>query len=179
MKKFLMTILTIFLTVVSLLNICGCKARPEIIFTDAKIKLEANNYMVTITKESSELTSEISPPFSIDFSYVIYKALIAKNDSGDKLLIIDFNTVKDAKKFYNYTNESLKADLAYYEAKSQFWKYYLDTCKDQMPLDTLKAEEYYYEKLIDTLKEKKSYSIGKNGTVVWYGTKNAIRDSKN
>ena len=110
MKNLWKKLLTVFLAIIALLNICGCKAQPELIFTDAKIKLEANNYMVTITKESNQYVSEIHPPFAIDFSYAMYKVLVAKHDSGDKLLIIDFNTAKDAQKFLSQygwtTNEA-------------------------------------------------------------------------
>ena len=169
MKKFWQKLISVFLGIICLLTVCGCSTKPEISFGSAKSTMEKNHYDVKISQEATTYISSLSLPFDINFPDIIYEFFIAEY-SREMILMLDFNKASDAKSFYKYAKKSMKADIAQYEAKASLFEYYLDQQDDRIV-----SLEAYFVNIKATLDSKKRYCIGRKGTTIWYGTKEAIK----
>ena len=94
------------------------------------------------------------------------------------LYVTVYATTKLAKLDY----ENRKAQLEYYkeslEREIKKIKHILDKLDDELKSSEIDDYEDDLKDLEKQLKEYKEYVVGISGKTVWYGTKDAIKDSK-
>ncbi len=155
MKKILsmLLVLVTMLTVCMSLVACG-GPKPNLNLDRAKKNLKDNDYEVEICDGDEWEDVE-------DGALAMEEVLYADDEDGDNYIyIIKFKTTKDAKLYYKaFENE---------DAWVKYLKYVLKKYGDD--LDREDREEFE-ERIED-------YSWGRSGKYVWYGTKDAIKDTK-
>ena len=132
----------------------------------AKANLEDADYSATYTDDE-------------DYLGVGEVERLTASDDDDNILYV---VVYASNKLANLTYEELKANL---EAEKESTKREIERIKHILKKfdDELKSAEIdkYEDELKDLeeeLEEYKNFVIGKSGKTVWYGTKDAIKDSK-
>ena len=141
--------------------------KPELDLEDAADNLEDADYYVSYTDDEDNL------------SVGMEESLSASSDDGDDgLYIVKYADAKSAS--IAYDEAKMEIDNAKEEIKLSIKKYENILKKYEDDLDSDEID--YYEDLIkdleDELEEYDEYVIGKSGKTVWYGTKDAIEDSK-
>ena len=153
MKK----ILSLLLVLVTMLALCtslvACGGpKPQLNLDKAEDCLKDHDYFVVV---------EDGEEYGGYEGYAVEEYLYAEDDNDNELTIIKFKTSKAAKLYYKYLGKGEEKTLKYL-----LKKYGNDMDKD---------EKKYLEK---ELKEAQEWVIGRSGKYVWYGTKDAIKDSK-
>lgn len=160
MKK----ILSIFLVLVTMLAMCmslvacGLK-KPNLDFEDAAKNLERKGYNVVLIYEDG---------YGSHIGYAIKNYISASEEDGDNYIYIyEFKTAKAARLYYNF----IKMDYGKGSAIYKFYKRLLRKYGDDMEREDRKDLEDYIEEMEEEV-------CGRSGKYVWYGTKDAAKDTK-
>ena len=158
MKK----ILSIFLVLVTMLAMCmslvACGGpRPCLNLDKAEDCLEDNDYYVTIV-DGDELDT---------IGYAVKERLYAEDDGDNYIYIYEFKTVKAAKLYYEYIGAHYGKGSPEYKAAKRLLRKY----GDDMEREDRKDLEDYIEEMEEEV-------CGRSGKYVWYGTKDALEDTK-
>ena len=173
MRKTLSRLFVVALFAIFALSLVSC-TKPELDFDDAEDNLEDADYTVYVSEKSS---------------VNVEKELRATHKDGDYLLIAEYKDAKSAKiayQEYKLSRQSqldeLKAEIKYYELRIKEYKNLIDKYDDDIDADTYEERieelEDGIEELEDDIKKVKEMSLGRSGKIVWYGTKDAVKDSK-
>ena len=160
MKK----MLSIFLVLVTMMAMsvslvaCGFK-KPNLDFEDAAKNLERKGYNVVLI-DGDEYGSYTG--------YAIKNYISASEEDGENYIYIyEFKTVKAAKLYY----EDVKIYYGTGSSEYKFYKKLLKEFGDDMDRDDRKDVEDYLEEMEEEV-------CGRSGKYVWYGTKDALEDTK-
>ena len=162
MKKTIKALVALMLVFCTLFSLTSCSV-PELDLEDAKENLEDEDYYVNYDEEGEPgLEESLSARSGDDFLYVY----ICESRKIAKLMYQELKLQLD----YNIQSTEI-------EIKSV--KHILNKFEDDMSDDEIDEYEDRLDELEDKLELlKKEYVFGKRGKTVWYGTKNAIEDSK-
>lgn len=155
MKKILsmLLVLVTMLTVCTSLVACG-GPKPTLNLDKAKRNLKDNDYEVEIMDGDDWEDVE-------DGALAIEEVLYAEEEDGDNYIyIIKFKTTKDAKLYYKAEEDG--------SAWVKFLKYVLKKYGDDLDREDRDEIE----------EEIEDWTWGCSGKYVWYGTKDAVKDTK-
>ena len=100
------------------------------------------------------------------------------NDDNDGIVIMILESDELAKIRYN----ELKAQFEYSKKIAQIRideiKYTMEHDKAELSEDELKEMSEELDDLKEELKDINSFSLGRSGATIWYGTRNAAKDSR-
>lgn len=172
MKKILSAVLVAVLLVGCVFALASCGKvqgeKPELDLKAAAKALEKEDYTVTHTKDKDALDPWIEERLS---AY--------DKDYENSLTIIVFKDSKTAKFYYeerlaylNYQKDALKTEIEYSEYLLKEYESKLDSDE----IDDLEDEIKDMKEELEELKE--DYCYGIDGCTVWYGTADAVKDSK-
>ena len=162
MKKIIGTFCVLLTICVLVLSSC---ASPELDFDDAKVTLEEKGYTVLHTK--NPLTEGMVASFT------------ASNDDDEYLYMAEYESSALASVQYDkvklqYETEEKETQLEIDELEA-----FYDLYKDQMSDEKKQAHKddiAELEKSIDDLND--NFTFGRSGCIIWYGTVQAVKDSK-
>lgn len=163
MNKKILVVLCLFMF---LFVLSSCNEKPKLDFNKAKENLEDEGYLITYVDNS-------------EFLEVNEKQSLHGYEDQEFISIIEFRDLKSARLFLKYlesefdkTTENLKAELKMY--KHTLNKYDKELTSEEM--DDLKEEIRELEEELEEYEE--DYKCGRSGKIVWYGTEDAIEDTK-
>ena len=163
MKK----LLALALIIVSIFSFASCSlfaAKPEFDLDDAKDALEDADYTVI---------------YEDDLDTPGIKEYLRAYDSKDNsLTIIVFEDAKLANLAYQQQKLEFEYDKDELELEIKANEHRLDKYEDDLDSADIDSIEDDIKDMNKELKEMKDYVIGKSGKTIWYGTKDAIKDSK-
>ena len=183
MKKTLLRIFALVLTLCTVFSLASCFApKPKLDLEAAKENLEDEDYIVSYVDDEDVLDTNVA------------ERLVARDEDGETALTVvvysDAKSAKIAYKIqqlnYDYQIEAYNMQIDYYELEIKALKNKIRAYDDELKSDEIdaleeKIEEYEddVDDLKDELKEyKKDYVIARRGKTLWYGYKDAIKDSK-
>ncbi len=167
MSKFFKISVAVLLLICSLLSFCSCASRPLLDLKEAAENLEDEGYVVTYNDDAED-----SDPSEQEYLY-------AYGDSDDRLVITVFTHSRMATLRYESLKMSYENNIDSIKLQIETLKYEIKKYGDDLDDDELDELEDELDELEDELEYyKEDYCIGKSGKTVWYGTKDAIKDSK-
>ena len=181
MKRKLAVLLALAMLIGCVALFASCGAKPELDLEKAKDALEDEDYTVYYSDDEDDL-----PVYAEG-------VLSASDDDDNYVYIMRFADAKTAKLYYNTLkidrdNEiaEIKAEIKSLKAEIKASEQVLKKYEDDMKSDEIEDLEDEIEELEDEIKDlekeledmKEDYVIGRSGKVVWYGTADAIKDSK-
>ncbi|MBE5739792.1 MAG: hypothetical protein E7349_02925 [Clostridiales bacterium] len=171
MKKFWKTLLSCLLMIISTLSICCCAPKPALDIDDAKDALEDADYDVEfITNPDTD---------EVEFAESIDKYLTAEGENDEYICMILFDSATMAKKYYNTLLYSVESEIKQMEANIKACEYYLKKYDEKIKSDERdEIEDWIKEDKKDIEKYEEEYCIGRSGKLVWYGSIDAIKDTK-
>ncbi len=166
MSKNLKIAIALMLLSCTFLTLCSCVAKPKLNLEDAADNLKDENYTVYYVEDAEDNNPRYQETLN---AY--------KGDEG--ISIIKFTDSKTANLYY----ENLKLE---YDYKIDSLRLQIETLKHQIKKyedDLSKEEIKSLEKTLENCEEslekyKEDYCFGKSGKTVWYGTKDAAKDSR-
>lgn len=166
MKKLIKSLFTLVLCFTCVLALTSC-SKPELDFDDAKDNLESADYVVTLREDDDDLEPNVETRLS------------AFGDDDEFLYIIEFKDLNSARIYYKTLKFELKSEkksikLEIKELEHLLKKYEDDLSSDE--IDDIEDEIKDLEKELEEMNE--DYVMGMWGKVVWYGTAEAVDDSK-
>lgn len=169
MKKLLTGLLAIAMLLSCICIFSACSVpKPELDLEKAAEALEDEGYNVYYEDEEDG---------SLDFA--MEERVVAHQDGGDYLIIIKFKSAASAKLYYKQVKEwdefEQEAEKSYLEVMEHSLKTYEDNLSSD-EIDELEDEIKDCKKSLK--KNEEDYVVGRSGVYVWYGTKDAIEDSK-
>jgi hypothetical protein len=166
MKNIIKKSIALLLVLVSLFIVSSCSLftpKPNMDLEDAEDNLKDEDYFVVYNDEGSAGIKE---------NLVAY-------DDDNYLVIIYCETAKMANLQYRYYELNHERQIESYELKIKEYNYILSKFDKDLTSDEIDQKEDELKEIEKKLEElKKNYVIGKSGKIVWYGTKDAIKDSK-
>lgn len=176
MKKFLTVILAVSLLIGSVLVFSSCDMMtslfnsPELDLEDAKDNLEDNGYSVSYNDDPSQVN--VKETLTATYSDSFFSG------AKETLNITVYADSKSASLAYDKLKIQKDVQKEFIELQIQEYENILKKYDD----DLRSSESDYYEDQIKDLEEQleelEDAIIGKSGNTVWYGTKQAIDDSK-
>ena len=166
MKKILAMALAVVMLMGCVLTFASCGTRPELDIDDAEDNLKEEDYIVSVNDDPSD---------------PMYKATLYASNGDDSLSIYWFDSASVAKLYYQSIKLAEKQQKEELELEIKTLKKVIKLYEDEYKsseLDNLEDELKDLEKKLKDLKSGKDYVYGRSGKVVWYGTKDAIKDSK-
>ena len=165
MRKFLSLSLALLLLLggVLMLGSCGEKDPiPELDFDEAVENLEEEGYYVWRDDEYAEEEESF-------YAYL----------KDDYISVTEYKSEEIAKLAYKNLKQEKKEMISHLKDQIDILEDLYDELKDSLSgddLDELKDEIRYCEKQLEKYTE--DYVIGRDGKIVWYGTRRAIKDSQ-
>ncbi len=164
MKRILTLALAVLMLVSSLVVLSSCAARPKLNLEKAEEALKDNDYFVSYS-------DDIDEP-SIEEYLTAYK-------EDDQLTVIKFAKSSTAKLAYQEKKLEMDYKIDSLELEIKSVKHILAKYEKDLKSDEIKGYEDDLKDLEKELEEyKEEYVIGRSGKYVWYGTVDAIKDSK-
>ena len=164
MKNTIKKLLELTLALVFVLGLVACAPAPKMDLEDAQENLEDEDYYVYYSEDGDE-------------SEGIEESLYGYNDD-DMIVVVRFAKASTARLYYSQMVSSKNRELKSSKTYLKYKEHILKTYSDDMDSDMEDSLEDSIENLEDEIKETKDIVIGMRGKVVWYGTKDAIKDSK-
>ncbi len=150
-----------------LFAVVGCSG-PKLDFDKAEDNLKDEDYMVTVSEK-----------YSGQFGEAVEEYLYAFNEDGDNLTIIKFEKVGAAKKYYKSLKMSYDHEVEEIKLQIEMCKYYIKNFEDDLSSDEIDMYEDEIKDLKEELEDmKKETAFGRSGKYVWFGDKDAIKDTK-
>ncbi len=169
MKKLTVKLLALALLVASVFSLASCSLfapKPETDLKDAEDALEDNKYSVSYIDDEDDLSVGVA------------EKLTAYNDD-DYLQVTIYKDSTLASIAYEELQQELKEEKATIKRNIKKYEHLIKKYKsDLKDADLLKTYEDRLEDYEEQLEEMKNAVIGKSGKIVWAGTKDAIKDSK-
>ncbi len=169
MKKLLISLLLALMLCATAVFGVACSTnlgpKPELDLDEVQEVLEDEDYYVYVYED------DLDPEFEATLS--------AYNDD-DHLYIAWFNDKETAKIYFEQIKLEYDSEVAGMENQIKMIEHKLDKYDDDLDsdeIDDLKDELKELKKELKNLKEESAYGI--DGKVVWYGTVDAIKDTKN
>ena len=138
--------------------------KPELNMKSAKKALKDADYDVYLYED--------------DLEFGMVKRLRADNDDDDGLYIIEYEDEELAKMAYEETRAQIIYSFTVAKISADNVEHILAEYEDTL---TSKQSDDYKQKLKDYKKQLKKFNeefvLGRDGCIVWYGTKTAIEDS--
>ena len=162
MKK----LLALLLVIVSIFSLASCSlfaAKPKLNLDDAKDNLEDNDYSVTYVDK--------------DAGTGVKEYLRAYNDKGDEITIYIYEDATSASIAYKMAKLNQDQQEEYNKLRLKRYQNLLKKYEDDMSSSEIDSVEDSIKDLKKSMKDN-DYVIGKSGKTVWYGTKDAIKDTK-
>ena len=164
MKRFLTLALAVLMLVSSLVVLSSCAAKPKLNLEKAEEALKDEDYYVSFSDDVDETSIE--------------QYLRAIKD-GDSLVVIKFEKASTAKLAYQEKKLEMDYKIDSLELEIKSVKHILAKYEKDLKSDEIKGYEDDLKDLEKELEEyKEEYVIGRSGKYVWYGTVDAIKDSK-
>ncbi len=166
MKKNLLKVFFVSCLMVLTFTLASCGATPKFDLEKAAENLERRDYRVYYEDDYDE-----------DEPY--YKESLYASKSGESVSIMKFNDLRTAKLYYKALK--LEHESGIKELKLQIRALQWEKLRYAGKLDSDQKEDLQEEidELKDELEEaKKEVSYGRIGNIVWYGTEEAIKDTK-
>ena len=161
-------ILTLILCIIMIFAITSCSAKPEFDLDNAKENLEDNDYTVNVYDENDE--DDLAPGET--------EKLVASN-SDEYICIIIYEDTDMAKLTYEKWKFTYDSEIKTLELQIKTIKHILDKYEGDLTSDEIDDYEDEIKELNKNLeKTKEDYVFGISGKIVWYGTADAIEDSK-
>ena len=167
MKKILSTLLALVMLVTCFMALSACAPRPYLKdLEEAAENLEDADYFATYTDDEDYLgVGEV-------------ERLTASDDDDNMLYVVVYASNKLANLSYEELKASLEAEKESTKREIERIKHILKKFDDELESAEIEKYEDDLEELEEELEEYKNFVIGKSGKTVWYGTKDAIKDSK-
>ena len=166
MKKFLSLLLATAMILGCMLTLSSCAfaEKPELDLEDAQENLEDEDYHVSYEDDVDDAGYE--------------EMLYAYNDKEDSLRVVVFSDSKLADMYYDTVKAQLKYQKETVEREIKMMEHLLKKYDDDMDSDEVDEMKDEVKELKKELKKFDDVVIGKSGKTVWYGTKDAVKDSK-
>ena len=173
MKKILSLVLALMMLVGGVLALSSCgKVKPNLNFDEAKTKLEAAGYEVSIVDKKESLDPGEAKYFRA------YKTGDENTDS-QYLYITEYKDKKLAKMYYEEMVTELENSIAAMKAQIEIYERTLKLYQDELDSDTINEINDEIKELNEELVDyEENYTYGISGTVVWYGTVKAAEATK-
>jgi len=166
MKRILAALLALTLLVCGALTLTSCAPKPELYLEEAKDNLEDADYEVSHVDDEDMLSPAV-------------KESLSAHDDDNYLYIVVFNDTKSAKLAYKEFKLESDQEIEALELEIKSIKHYLKKYEDDLDSDVIDEYEDELKDLEKELEEEKDeFVVGRSGKTVWYGTKDAIKDSK-
>ena len=167
MKKILSMLLAVVMLATCFMALSACAPRPYLKdLEEAAENLEDADYFATYTDDEDYL----------DVGEV--ERLTASDDDDNILYVVVYASNKLASLSYEELKASLEAEKESTKREIERIKHILKKFDDELESAEIEKYEDDLEELEEELEEYKNVVIGKSGKTVWYGTKDAIKDSK-
>lgn len=179
MKKTIRNLFTVICLLVILFTLTSCAfmgETPELDLEEAKENLEDNDYYVHLIT-----TEEYEYAFTGDSANIeqMLEAYSNDDDEDDVLVITEFKDSKSALLALRLYKIERDSEIKTLKAEIKSIEHLLEEYEDDM-------DDNYVEKLEDDIKELKKelrklqddYVYGIDGNYVWYGTIDAVEDTK-
>lgn len=168
MKKLLISLLMVLMFCTLAVFGVACSSnlgpKPELDIDEAQEALEDEDYSVYVSKKN------LDPEFEATLS--------AYNDD-DRIYIVWFNDKETAKIYFEQIKLEYESEIAGMENQIKMIEHKLDKYEDDLDSDEIDDLEDELKELKKELKEMKEDSaFGIDGKVVWYGTADAVKDTK-
>lgn len=138
--------------------------KPELDIDDAQEALEDEDYYVNVSEKY------LDPE---------YEAILSASKDDDSLTIIWFNDKDTAKIYFDSIKINHENEIKSMELQMKMIENKLDKYEDDLDSDEIDDLEDELKELKKELKDyKEDYAYGIDGKVVWYGTADAVKDSK-
>ena len=167
MKKNLLKVFFVACLMVLTLTLASCGATPKFDLEKAAENLERRDYWVNYEEDYDD---EDEPQI---------KEYLSAHDGDQSITIIKFNDLRSAKLYYKIMKIEYEAELK--ELKLGLKAYRWAKIRYAGKLDSDQKEDLQEEidELKDELEEgKKEITFGRIGNIVWYGSEEAIKDTK-
>ncbi len=166
-KLFARALLFTLIACTLLLTLTACGPMPEFDVQVAAANLEANGYTVKISTEENSIG--------------VVKTLHAQLEVGDtfeQIQITEFETTKLAKIEYREMKLELESEIEDIELRIEKAEHILDEYGDELDIDKYEKYTKNVTKYENQLSLYKKFSCGRFGKVVWGGSQNAIKATK-
>ena len=168
MKKIICGFITLVITVTLILSLSSCVGIPELDFRMAEISLDRTNYSVDYETDVDDLEAGYLSAFYAE-----------KYSTGDYLVMVEFETTKLAKLYYQSIKMENEAAINSKKQEIKIIEYKLNKFDKELTRDERNDLNDDLRELYNDLADlEDGYSYGINGKIVWYGTTRAIEDSK-
>ena len=167
MKRILSLALAFVMIFACIFSLSSCFGdKPELDIGKAEDALEDEDYSVTVVDDEDMLSPGM------------VERLYAYNDD-DTLVIVEFENSKTATLFYKSKKLDIEQEIEALKLEIKYLEHILDEYSRDIDRDD---EDDYKDELKDLKKElselQDEYVVGKSGKIVYYGTKDAVEDSK-
>ena len=168
MKKLLSGIIVLVMILGFTLSFASCVAIPELDLRYAERALEKEDYTVYYSDDADDLDPGVTAE------------LYARSYDGDEYLTITvFKTAKLAKLKYQSLNMYKETAIKGVKHDIKTLEYMLKKFDKDLSRSEINKLNDELEELYETLENlEKNYSFGINGKIVWEGTPDAIKDSR-
>ena len=173
MKKILSTILVAVLLVGCVFALASCSPKsqgekPEFDLKKAAENLEDEDYTVTHVDDKDSLDVYIEERLSAH-----------DKDYENSITIVVFKDSKTAKLYYENRIKSMQEDIDYTEAQIEFYEHILKEYESKLKSEEKDEIEDNIKDMKEELEEyKEDYCYGIDDCTVWYGSADAVKDSK-
>ena len=161
-------ILAFILTLSMMLAFTSCLAKPELDLNDAKKNLKSEDYNVKVEDDE-------------DFLDVgVVEQLEAYSEDGDDYIyIVKYESAKYAKLVYDMMKQEYDYGIKSSSLQIKQIEFILDEYDKDLDSDEIDDYEDEIKDLNKNLKEaKEDYSFGISGDIIWFGTAQALEDSR-
>lgn len=188
MKKVLSAVLAAVLLVSAVFVFSSCAAKPELDLEKAMENLLNAGYRVTYYGEKNELQSAERSE-----SLYAYKLAGDGSNENEELTVLVYKDASVAKAALNMMKQEraaaiaeIKGEIKRTQAEIAYFEALLEAHEEDPAVngssstlrDAIREMEDEIDELEEQLESEKNVICGRQGKVVWYGTKTAIRDSR-
>jgi len=166
MKRIFAAILALLMVLGSITMLASCGAKPKLNLERAEENLDDADYIVHYEDDEDELS------FTMEEKLEAY-------DGDNSITIIKYKKSSTAKLKYAELKLKYDSEIKYYENQIKYYEHIIKAYDDDLKSseidqyeDSLKDAEDYLEEL------KEEGAFGRSGKYVWYGTMDALKDTK-
>lgn len=173
MKKILSTILVAVLLVGCVFALASCSPKsqgekPEFDLKKAAENLEDEDYTVSHVDDKDSLEA-----------YIEERLYAYDKEDYNSITIVVFKDSKTAKLYYEKQVKSIQESIDYNEDQIEYYEHILKEYESKLEskeIDGLEDKIKEYKEQIEEYKE--DYCYGIDDCTVWYGSADAVKDSK-
>lgn len=174
MKRILAIAMALLMLLCSILTFASCGSKshgetPELELEDAADNLEDNDYQVDYIDDEDDLSVEVEAK------------LVAENFKGDRITITLYKDTSMAKLAYEKLELEHKQEIEELELQIKNYEHLIKTYDDDLKSSEIHLLEDMIEELEEKIEDLENYdneTFGRDGKYVWYGTPDAVEDTK-